>query len=261
MQGRIARDAGVARYHQLYTLLREGLSDGTYAAGSALPSEAELARRYHVSRNTVRRALARLEAEHRVVRVRGSGTYVRAAPEPGLTPDGVAMLLSSPADGVTARGLRFQRVATPHHVRQRWPEFDHRCLLVQRRRFAGEECFVVTTSHVPETVARALTRARLGQRSVIEALAELGVSAASGERSLAISSADAASARYLELPVGAPLVAVETVVRDAQRRLIEHQRSLFRPDRFRMTLPLAYSRDAGGMSCVCTPGTQPLALG
>src|SRR5882757_3605739 len=73
---------GVARYYQLYELLSGALHDGTLPAGGALPSEPELVTRYKLSRTTVRRALARLEDEGRVVRRRGSGTFARQNREP-----------------------------------------------------------------------------------------------------------------------------------------------------------------------------------
>ncbi|MDB6107490.1 MAG: GntR family transcriptional regulator [Gammaproteobacteria bacterium] len=64
--GRVSRKSGVTRHHQLYTYLRRALTDGTISPGSALPSEAQLMRQYQVSRNTVRRALGKLEEERHV---------------------------------------------------------------------------------------------------------------------------------------------------------------------------------------------------
>ena len=62
---------GVARYYLLYEHLSGALNDGTIPAGAALPSEPDLVIRYKLSRTTVRRALARLEEEGRIVRRRG----------------------------------------------------------------------------------------------------------------------------------------------------------------------------------------------
>lgn len=58
------------------------ISSGEYVVGSRLPTENELAELLSVSRPIVREALARLRDDGIVVSRRGSGTYVRRAPEP-----------------------------------------------------------------------------------------------------------------------------------------------------------------------------------
>ncbi|SDN47804.1 GntR family transcriptional regulator [Allokutzneria albata] len=56
--------------------LRERVALGDYGASGALESEAELGRRYDVSRVTVRRALEQLRAEGLLVSRKGAGWYV-----------------------------------------------------------------------------------------------------------------------------------------------------------------------------------------
>jgi len=68
---------GVTRYLQVYTLLARELAEGVFKPKEALLSEPKLVARYGVSRTTIRRALARLEREGRIVRRRGSGTFAR----------------------------------------------------------------------------------------------------------------------------------------------------------------------------------------
>jgi GntR family phosphonate transport system transcriptional regulator len=70
--------AGVALWRQVADGIERGIADGTFAAGERLPGENEIAETYRVNRHTVRRALATL-AERGFVRAeRGSGTYVEA---------------------------------------------------------------------------------------------------------------------------------------------------------------------------------------
>jgi GntR family transcriptional regulator len=63
-------------YHQLKQVLQNAIEEGLYKPGERLPSEPELIREYGVSRITVRQALDGLEADGRVVRRHGKGTYV-----------------------------------------------------------------------------------------------------------------------------------------------------------------------------------------
>lgn len=65
---------------QVYELVLKGIADGTYPAGSMLPSENQLAKNFQVSRPTIRAAFARLAERGYVVRRRGVGTCVADAP-------------------------------------------------------------------------------------------------------------------------------------------------------------------------------------
>ena len=62
---------------QVVSLLDERIRSGYYRSGQRLPSEAELADEFGVSRNTVRTALTRLATAGLIQRKHGSGTYVR----------------------------------------------------------------------------------------------------------------------------------------------------------------------------------------
>ncbi|RUO23547.1 pyruvate dehydrogenase complex transcriptional repressor PdhR [Aliidiomarina iranensis] len=53
--------------------------DGTWAAGERLPSERDLATRFHVSRPSLREAIQKLEAKGLVSRRQGGGTFVSNA--------------------------------------------------------------------------------------------------------------------------------------------------------------------------------------
>lgn len=65
------------RYQAIAATLREQISTGALPTGAALPSESALRGRYRASRNTVRQALAELEAEGLIVTRHGKGRFVR----------------------------------------------------------------------------------------------------------------------------------------------------------------------------------------
>ena len=77
-----------------------GAADGSFAAGNRLPTERELARRFSVPRNAVRRTLAQLEAEGSITRHVGRGTFLAGrAP----VPDAGSVAQTSPAELMEAR--------------------------------------------------------------------------------------------------------------------------------------------------------------
>jgi GntR family transcriptional regulator len=65
---------------QIAGRLRDAIDAGEYQPGDLLPSEWELARRYQVSRPTVRKALRVLRTEGLIAVEQGRGTFVRVQP-------------------------------------------------------------------------------------------------------------------------------------------------------------------------------------
>ncbi|RDG35997.1 GntR family transcriptional regulator [Streptomyces corynorhini] len=77
---------GEPRYAAIANDLTAKLATGRWAVGALLPTEPELAASYKVSRETLRRALQRLEASGLISRHPGTGTRVeRAQPAPAFT--------------------------------------------------------------------------------------------------------------------------------------------------------------------------------
>lgn len=67
----------------LRDFIEEHISGGRWSPGTQLPTERELAERFSVSRNTVRRLLRDMEASGWIERHVGRGTFARAAPLAG----------------------------------------------------------------------------------------------------------------------------------------------------------------------------------
>ncbi|MEJ7841639.1 MAG: GntR family transcriptional regulator [Rubrobacter sp.] len=74
---------GAPAYRRLYAELRGALEKGEFREGRRMPTEAELCRRYGVSRHTVRQAFQDLVAEGLVYRVPGRGTFATHLSERG----------------------------------------------------------------------------------------------------------------------------------------------------------------------------------
>ena len=69
-------------YEQIKILLTNSLVAGEWKPGEAIPSEMDLAARYHVSQGTVRKAVEELAAEAILTRRQGKGTFVASHSEP-----------------------------------------------------------------------------------------------------------------------------------------------------------------------------------
>lgn len=69
---------GEFRYLKLYKELQARIMDGSYPIGSQMPTEYLLQEQYKVSRDTLRKALAKLEQEGFISRRAGKGTFVQS---------------------------------------------------------------------------------------------------------------------------------------------------------------------------------------
>jgi DNA-binding FadR family transcriptional regulator len=80
----------------------QGAAEGSFAPGARLPTERELAERFNLPRNAVRRTLARLEADGTIARHVGRGTFL-AAPANGDDTARAPAAHISPAELMEAR--------------------------------------------------------------------------------------------------------------------------------------------------------------
>jgi GntR family transcriptional regulator len=232
---------GVARYYQLYELLSGALNEGSIPAGSALPSEPELVARYRLSRTTVRRALARLEDEGRIVRRRGSGTFARQNREPArldLNLDSYYKDVPAIASQTSVSVLRFEQAAVPATLRELQPQVGARALVIQRlRRFQGTP-YQLSTSYIPESIGRRIRKTSLSRASLLTLLDEIGPRTVTTEHTTSAVAADAIAARRLDVSLGTPLLRIRAVLCDGRGRLRAIHESLCRPDRFHVRAAL-----------------------
>ncbi|MEV7671570.1 GntR family transcriptional regulator [Streptomyces sp. NPDC088752] len=76
----VAASSRVAPYEQIMSDLQKRIREGALPVGARLPSEAELAETYGVSRGTVRRAVRELETAGHVRAQHGIGRFVSSIP-------------------------------------------------------------------------------------------------------------------------------------------------------------------------------------
>jgi GntR family transcriptional regulator len=229
--------AGVSRYLRLYRVLSQALAERRFGPGKPLPSEPRLMRDYEVSRSTVRRALGRLEAEGRIERKRGSGTFVRDRKAAAGAPRDLSAMLdvaASPPAAAPSRTIAFQQILTPVFLLGEQPEFGASTLLIRQIRYVQREPMALQTAYLPAGIGGGLTRQRLGAEggAILTVLAALGHRSSSLEREFAALEADPLAADSLGLAVGTPVFNVRTLARDLEHRILAYFNCVYRPDRY-----------------------------
>ena len=242
---------GVARYYLLYEHLSGALNDGTIPAGAALPSEPELVSRYRLSRTTVRRALARLEDEGRIIRRRGSGTFARQnRKQARLQLDLQTFFDDLPqvAAQTSLSLLRFESGPVPATLRELLPELGPTATVIQRiHRFHGSP-YALTTAYVPERTGKKIRRKTLESASLLTVLDQTGPRTTKTDYTTSAVAADEVAAKRLDVSLGAPLLRTRAVLSNSQNQLNGVIESLCRPDRFNLRAALERNPGRGSNS-------------
>ena len=235
---------------EIRRVLAEQIGSGRFRPGQRLGAERALAAELGVSRATLRQALAVLEDGGVVRRVpgRGGGTFVaKGKIERDLSRIvGVPALLRSQgvvagtrvlsarlaeADDITAQALRAQ----PGEL----------VVDLVRIRLADGSPFSLEHARFPARRFPGLLELPLGG-SVYELLAEhYGAGPHEAVERIEVAIATAEQAALLDVPAGAPLLAITRTTTDSDGDPIEFSRDLFRGDRTRVVV-----RSGGGAQVV-----------
>jgi DNA-binding GntR family transcriptional regulator len=229
-------------YQVLRQRLRDEIAGGAYPDGVRLPTESELVAEHGLSRQTVRRAFQDLVAEGVVYRVPGRGTYANRGYLRQLGSIEDLMSLSEDTTMEVLQGLS-RRVDVSAASRLR---LDHDVVYtVVFRRLHDAVPFVVTTVHLPESVARLvfdsaeLADGAVGTNTVIGVLEpHLDHPIAEAAQSITVAPADELVAGALGCGPGHPMLRVDRLYSDTTGTPVELSVSHFLPEQYtyRVTL-------------------------
>ncbi|MGH3881009.1 MAG: GntR family transcriptional regulator [Actinophytocola sp.] len=229
-----------AAYAMLARTLRGAILRGRYADGSRLPTEAELATEYRVSRQTVRRAFHDLVAEGMVRRVPGRGTFAAPRPEPYLRQFGsVEDLLGLSLDTQLEVLSPLRRQVDIDAASRLRLDGDAVYRVLFRRRH-HDVAFCLTTVYLPPDIGDALaglpelsTPGTLSEVTVIGMIdAHTGSPVAEAAQSITAAAASDTVTVYLDCEPGDPLLRVDRSYTDTSGRLVELATSYFLPEHY-----------------------------
>ena len=193
-----------------YTRLADTIRRGMYTPGGRLPGERALAESLEVSRVTVRKALARLQAEGSLVASCKQGWFV-----PSNTGSQPPTVLQSFTEMANARGLRATSQILNASVRPATlDEAARLCIapaedvfFLERLRGMSGQPLCLDRSTMPLAMVEPLAQADLTDRSLYETLGSLcGIEIYRSSYSVLAEAADERVAQLLEVPQGSPLL-------------------------------------------------------
>lgn len=249
MRTPIDRHSPLPFYHQLKERLVEEIRTTGLQPGDRVPGDHELCAEYGVSRTVVRQALAELETEGVIERIKGRGTFV-AHPK---TAESLVQSLTGLFEDVAARGahlrseVRRLEVEPADEVTAADLEIEpgSPVIVVDRLRFVDDEPWVLTVTHLPADLAPGLVEEDLRDQSLYALMeGKYGLQLVRGRRSVEASVAPSQLGRLLGISKGAPVLVLRSVSRDAEGRPIEAFVAYHRGDRSRFEVELQRHADA-----------------
>lgn len=212
---------------------------GTLEAGSVLPSERVLAERLGVARMTVRQEVDRIVAEGRAARRPGGGTFVAETPPPKM------MVASSFSRDMLARGLTPGSKVLDHAVITASGELAARLeepegtpvLRLVRLRAADGEPMAIERTNLSLRRYPGLEKLDFGTLSLYGELADRwGVVLGLVSASVVASPVDPVDAELLGIAANTPCLIISSDPRTASGDVIESGRSIYRADRYDVTI-------------------------
>jgi GntR family phosphonate transport system transcriptional regulator len=227
--------SGVALWRRVADAIERAIADGSYAPGSRLPGETEIADVHRVNRHTVRRALAAL-AERGLVRAeRGSGTYVEA---PRIAYPLRSRTRFSEAIGAEGREARAQLIshsfedADRMHAKRLALKTGAPLVRLETVRFADRTPISRGTTWMSAERFPDLPRVYERCRSMTKTLLHYGIKDyRRAETRVTAAIVDAADAARLDLALGRPILLVESIDTDMTGVPLLTHRSRFAAER------------------------------
>jgi GntR family transcriptional regulator len=256
---RIDRRSPVPFYFQLKQLIRDEIAGERWLPGERIPSENALCDHFSVSRTTVRQALAELESEGLLVKLKGRGTFV-------AEPRSSSWFLQS-SHGFHDEATRAGREVTSRVMRREVEPLPQWAALaldlpagstgvtLERLRSVDGELVMYVVSHLLEELADVVLGTELETGSLYGALkAQRGLEVAGGRRVVEAINARDELASLLEIEPGAAVLQVQAVSWDAGLRPFECYRAWHRSDRTTIEVQVLGQRAAE------TAGLDPTTL-
>jgi GntR family transcriptional regulator len=224
------------KYRQVKKQLVAELND--IPLGRPIPPERELADQFAVARSTVRKAIAELTAEGRLLRTHGKGTFVTEPQQAQRLPLGITSyteFMRGHGRVPSSRLLELVTVPADDELAHRLAvAVGSRVLRIGRLRLADGVPVMVETTNLSLVRFPGLRRYLTPDASLHQILAaRFGVELPGAEKSLETALAGPDEVRLLDAVIGQPMLVARRQSFDTHNRPVEWARSILRGDRYK----------------------------
>ena len=233
----------VPLYHQLYSVLKASILDGTIPYDAQMPTEQQLASTFDVSRITAKRAMDELAAESLIARYRGKGSHVtyQYEPRPVQAPlVGMLENLIEMGKHSIVRVISIDKVVPPAEVRETLELADGQTVhqVVRVRSSEEGEPFAYYVSYTVG-ITRGFTKRVMEKTPRLDVLKENGIELTKVEQTLSAENASLSIAEELDVEPGAALLSIVRHSYDKDSKVVDVLDCLYNPKRFTYRMVLS----------------------
>lgn len=227
-------------YHQLYTVLKSAILDGTIAFATQMPTEHELRTAFDVSRITAKRAMDELAAEDLIERFRGKGSHVtyQYVPKP-ITGPLVGMLesLINMAEHDSVRVVSIEQVVPPAEIGKLLGLSEgqrvHKVVRVNSNEEGEPYAHYVSWT---TGISKSFTKKKLESVPRIKLLRENNINLTEMKQVLSAEDASVRVASELDVEPGASLLSVRRLGHIASGEVVDVLEGLYNPKRYQYAM-------------------------
>lgn len=228
-------------HYQIREALRAHAKDGKLADDKGkIPTEMELSERFNVSRITVRKALAQLESEGVLNRIRGRGTFLNA----NKVEQWSGQLLGF-SETIKEAGFIPGAETITYGIEKKLDKNIKKELLlesawgIKRLRFADKVAIAVEHSYFPIDLGLEFEKQNLDQLLIYDFIEKkLQINLSESKQNISAINADKELSKILDVEIGQALIYAQRVTYSDDGRRIEFLNAYYRPDYFQFIVQL-----------------------
>lgn len=233
----------VPLYHQLYSVLKAAIMDGTIPYDEQMPTEQQLAATFDVSRITAKRAMDELAGESLIARFRGKGSHVtyQYKPEPVRAPlVGMLENLIEMGKHSMVRVVEIEKTPPPPDVQALLglPDGEEVHKVVRVRSNEEGEPYAYYVSYTVG-INKGFTKRNLESTPRLDILKSNGIKLTKLEQVLSAENASIRIAEDLDTEPGAALLSIRRKSTNENGQVVDVIDGLYNPKRFQYAMVLS----------------------
>ena len=238
------RNVAEPLYVQVHNILLDRINTDTYSINTKIPSESELCAEFGVSRMTLRSVITELVRDGRLYRIQGKGTFVS---EPKITANtgsyiGIREQLEQQGYEVKTTLLGVENVIPSADVSKILAlDVDEKVYIIRRLRYIKNEPLSLHTSYIPVKYCSGLEKQDFCNEQLCKILSQnYGLIRKTVNETLESILATNEESSSLNILKGYPLLLLSDKIYDAEGRLFEYSKVVFRGDKIQINLQYSF---------------------